>query len=479
MYQGSLIIMKLFVILTLLLIPVILGRTKEDWRNRTIYQLLTDRFHKGNEDKESCKNLSIYCGGTFKGIKENLHYIKELGFDAIWISPIPKNQGEDYHGYAFNDMYQINPHFGTSEELKELVKACHKEDIFVMVDVVANHVAYIHEEYSKVIPFNSFEHYHSPCEMVDKKIWENQTMRENCRLFGLPDLDQNNTLVKNELLKWIKGIIKIYEFDGIRVDTAAHVPVEFWKEYTKAAGVYSIGEVMHGSSEKVAQYQDGFDGMLNYPLCYGIRDVFASHKPISEIKRILEETNATYKNMSFTTNFIDSHDIERFFNISGKRIDPLKNAITFALTAEGIPILYYGTEQTYYGGRDPANRESLWNNMSKTSEMYQYIKKVVHFRKLHELWEKDFECLHADNYLLLIRRGDMLFAFTDILLIPPTEVELPESFNDMTLCNYFNYEDYITPKSNKVEIELPEGLPKLYVPCIPKKEESKEQMVFD
>jgi len=468
--------MKLFVILILLLTPMILGEEKKDWGSRTIYQLLTDRFHKGEEDKEPCKDLSKYCGGTFKGIKKKLDYIKELGFDAIWISPISKNLGEGYHGYTFSDMFQINPHFGTSDDLKELVKECHAKDIWVMVDVVANHVGNIGEDFSKIIPFNRPDHYHEFCEMKEEDIWDNDDMRENCRLRGLPDLDQANTLVKNELLKWIKGIIKIYQFDGIRVDAAAYVPKKFWEEYAPEVSVYHIGQVMYRNSKTVGEYQQIFDGMLNYPLYYAIREVYdESCKPISVIKTVLEENKKNFTNVTLLGNFIDNHDHERFLYITDERIRPLKNAITLILLAEGIPIMYYGTEQAYYGGKDPTNRESLWDNMDTESEMYQYIKSVTSFRKSQKIWEKDFECLHADNNLLLIKRGDMLFVFTDILLIPPTKVKLPDSFNDKTLCNHFNKDDCITQKSDEVEIELPEGIPKLYVP----KEEPKEQMVFD
>jgi len=68
------------------------------WKKRAVYQLLTDRFAKSNGDTSGC-NLSNYCGGDFEGIKKNLQYIKDLGFDAIWISPVIDNIDGGYHGY--------------------------------------------------------------------------------------------------------------------------------------------------------------------------------------------------------------------------------------------------------------------------------------------------------------------------------------------------------------------------------------------
>ena len=64
-----------------------------------------------------------------------LDYIQQLGANAIWISPIPLQTDGGYHGYWQKDISQINPHFGTSDDLKALVKACHKRDIWVMLDV--------------------------------------------------------------------------------------------------------------------------------------------------------------------------------------------------------------------------------------------------------------------------------------------------------------------------------------------------------
>lgn len=63
-----------------------------------------------------------------------------MGFDAIWISPVPMNFPTAYHGYAASNWNAINPHFGTSDDLKNLVNAAHEKGIYVMLDVVANHV---------------------------------------------------------------------------------------------------------------------------------------------------------------------------------------------------------------------------------------------------------------------------------------------------------------------------------------------------
>ena len=89
-----------------------------------------------------------YCGGDFKGVEDQLQYIKDLGFDAIWISPVVDNSDGGYHGYWARNWDKINSHFGDENALKALVTKAHSMGLWVMVDVVANHVAPIEHDYS-------------------------------------------------------------------------------------------------------------------------------------------------------------------------------------------------------------------------------------------------------------------------------------------------------------------------------------------
>ena len=124
------------------------------WKQRSVYQVLTDRFATSSGTTTACTNLSNYCGGTFAGIQKNLSYIYGMGFDAIWISPVVDNYPQGYHGYWAQNWNAINSNFGTAAELKALVDAAHAMGIWVMVDVVANHVAPIGTNYSQITPYN-------------------------------------------------------------------------------------------------------------------------------------------------------------------------------------------------------------------------------------------------------------------------------------------------------------------------------------
>ena len=82
-----------------------------------------------------CSDLHDYCGGNFQGIIDKLDYIEGLGVNAILISPIPEQTDKGYHGYWQKNLYNINPHFGSSSDLHKLVSECHHRDIWVMLDV--------------------------------------------------------------------------------------------------------------------------------------------------------------------------------------------------------------------------------------------------------------------------------------------------------------------------------------------------------
>jgi alpha-amylase len=169
----------------------------DEWKKRTIYQVLTDRFYPapdykptGDTPESACDNLRSYCGGTYKGMVSKIPYIKEMGFDAIWITPPVENtevfRGTyGYHGYWMTSFEKMNHHFGTAQDLKDFVKACHDEDILVMVDVVGNHAGPIMTNYQQFDgPLNKHEHYHEFCNIDYDDLFQNQWRVERCWFAG-------------------------------------------------------------------------------------------------------------------------------------------------------------------------------------------------------------------------------------------------------------------------------------------------------
>mmetsp|Transcript_159747 Transcript_159747/g.512567 ORF Transcript_159747/g.512567 Transcript_159747/m.512567 type:complete len:3105 (+) Transcript_159747:145-9459(+) len=118
-----------------------------DWRSLSIYQLLTDRFADGNPRNNEAlmggfdvRDMTYRHGGDFAGLTQKLPYIRGLGCEAIWISPVFQNGENMYHQYAQHDFTLLDRRLGTLEELRNLTSAAHKLGMYVIIDVVMNHM---------------------------------------------------------------------------------------------------------------------------------------------------------------------------------------------------------------------------------------------------------------------------------------------------------------------------------------------------
>ena len=386
-----------------------------------------------------------------------------MGFDAIWISPIPENYGKDYHGYAALDWFTVNPHFGDDAALTSMINAAHAKGIWVMLDVVANHVAFIDEDYKLVTPFNESQHYHVKCQINN---WNDQNEVEYCRLANLPDLDQDNQFVRQTLIKWVKDVVQKFGFDGIRIDTVPHVKKDFWKEYAASAGVYQVGEVLKGDIGYVSYYtHDGLDATMNYPLFFTLRNVFNFKHSMYEIRQTIMNSQGAYSDLDALGVFIDNHDQARFLSMTPDT-NIFKGALAFALFAQGIPIIYYGSEQGFNGGNDPWNRAPLWTSMNTNSDLYKFMTKMVSVRKANQVWASP----HIERWC-----DDSFYAFTrGQVLIVTTNNNQGQQHRDISyhpykpgtkLCNQVIDGDciYVTA-DNKVPVTLVAGEGKVFIP---------------
>lgn len=130
-----------------------------DWRDQTFYFLLPDRFSDGNENQrphfdradpeqfrasdkrawmETGKNFQ---GGTLKGITSKLDYLQALGITALWLGPVWRQRSDlqTYHGYAIQNFFDVDPRFGTRQDLRDLVDAAHARGMYVLLDIIYNH----------------------------------------------------------------------------------------------------------------------------------------------------------------------------------------------------------------------------------------------------------------------------------------------------------------------------------------------------
>jgi len=370
-----------------------------DWEDEIIYFLMVDRFHNGNPDNDYAVNTRdplAYHGGDFEGIIKKLDYIKEMGFTAIWLSPVVQNEEKGYHGYWAEDFYNTEEHFGTLEEFKKLVNEAHKRDIKIILDLVVNHTGYKHPWLNDP---EKQDWFHEDNPIIN---WNNQTEVENGRLAGLPDLAQENPEVKDYLIEMAKWWIKETDIDGFRLDTVKHVPKWFWEEFAKEVksvkeNFFLIGEVWHNDAQYVASYvETGIDSVLDYPFYNVANSIFLSpDQSLGKLEAVWKRNQSLYKNPYVLGNFLDNHDNPRFTRMVLERgedpVDRWKMALTYMYTAPGIPIIYYGTEVALDGGNDPDNRRMM---EFSDHELVDYISRLGEIRQTYpSLRRGDFDFL--------------------------------------------------------------------------------------
>ncbi|KAK8097148.1 hypothetical protein PG999_013092 [Apiospora kogelbergensis] len=403
-----------------------------DWQKQSIYQILTDRFARTDGSTSEQCAITSYCGGTYRGVINHLDYIQGMGFTAIWISPIVKNlegdtpYGTAYHGYWAQDIYSLNDHFGSEQDLKDLSAALHSRGMYLMVDVVTNHMGYNGcgncVNYGQLKPFDNSGYYHPFCEINYNDDNSVRTCWEGDNKVSLPDLRTEDSGIRNTFNEWIRDLVSKYSIDGMRIDSVKHVEKDFWPGFLQAAGIYGIGEVLDGNPAIYGDWQNYMKGLMNYPLFYWVQQTFSN--PSATMDSLVNGIN-TLKGQADTTAmgvFIENHDQKRFPNINND-MTLAKNAIAFTLLSDGIPILYQGQEQHYAGGDTPNQREALWSSGYNTNaELYQLVKTLNQIRS-HTLSARNNDSyyvkyqampIYSDTHVIAMRKGDVVGVFSNM-----------------------------------------------------------------
>jgi glycosidase len=245
---------------------------------------------------------------------------------------------------------------------------------------------------------------------------------------GLKDLATERDDVRAALTAVFAKWIQAADFDGFRIDTLKHVEHEFWQYFAPnirqyAAGTLALPDPLQPDNpgatvpalsvpkQKFFMFGESFDGndVLNgsYTLNQEVDSTFYFSQKFTVFDGVFKNGGPTQAIADQFTrqqtlyaatpndngigvaakdalvNFMDNHDVPRFL-FDKPDVDALKNALTFLFTENGVPCLYYGTEQEFSGGNDPQNRERLWDTGFVTNgATFQYIARMIRIRKAY------------------------------------------------------------------------------------------------
>lgn len=402
------------------------GITNED----VIYLIMPDRFADGDESNNARvnrENPRMWHGGDLRGVIKNLPYFKELGVTAIWLTPWYENSDEitecdkpwcpmaSYHGYGATDYYQVENHFGTMQDLQELVREAHKNDLKIIQDQVANHVGSRHV-WAKNPPLENWFSKFEQNTFNDSVLFSpNAAPAEYQNLIRgwfdpvLPDLNQDEPEVARYEIQNALWWIGITGADGIRQDTIQYMPRTFIRDWSTAIKkqypkFWMVGEVFEEDSAHTAFFQGGNKGwddvdtalpsVFDFNLWETSNEVFTGKKPAKALRDVLKY-DGLYPNVNNLTTFSSNHDTNRFMSLDGATVEGAKLHLAFLLTTRGIPQIYYGEEFAWRGGHEPANRQDFpggwktderdaFKSNERTAEeerMSQFVRKWIAIRR--------------------------------------------------------------------------------------------------
>ena len=367
---------------------------KKWWQDKIAYQIYPKSFYDTNGDGI----------GDLPGIIEKLDYLKELGVDIVWLSPCYRSPLAD-QGYDISDYYDIDPRFGTMEDMDRLIAEAKKRDMYIVMDLVVNHCSDEHEWFKKACkdPDGKYGRFFYLRDKEDGKlptnwrsyfggsVWEDLpgTNKQDLHVFHKkqPDLNWENPELREEVYKninwWldkglggfridaiinIKKALPMHDYEPDREDGLCSINKmleeasgigEFLGEMRdrtfKPHDAFSVGEVFNAKDEELPDFigNNGYFSSMfdfNETIFGGSEKGWYDCKEITpdDYKRCCFETQAKMGDFGFVSNIIENHDEPRgvsHYIPEGDCCDTSKKmlaALNFML--RGLPFIYQGQE---------------------------------------------------------------------------------------------------------------------------------------
>lgn len=432
-----------------------------DWvKHAVFYQIFPDRFAKSAKRQQRfLKSLSFeekslsfedwdveptiqgYKGGDLWGVIERLNYLKKLGINAIYFTPI--FQSPSNHRYNTHDYYQIDPLLGGNEAFSDLLDAAHHCNIKVVLDGVFNHCSRSFFFFSDVLEnspnspwVNWFKFHKNQTGNID---WENWTSHAYDGRYSviyegwagrreLPEFNHENPQVREYIMEiaehWTRTGI-----DGWRLDVPFEITVPgFWQEFRQRVkainpDAYIVGEIWDDASDWLDGTQ--FDGVMNYlftaptiAFTAGDRIFREMANPSCQPFPPLDAPGYAEKIKTLLNlypweiqlnqlNLLNSHDTARLITMAQGDKASVELATLLLMAFPGAPCIYYGDEVGLEGGPDPDCRRGFPAEDQWDHDVLAYHRRLIALRHTHP-------ALRTGDYQILYGQGSV-YGFARIL----------------------------------------------------------------
>ncbi|MET2985836.1 glycoside hydrolase family 13 protein [Aureibaculum conchae] len=415
-----------------------------------IYLITPDRFANGNSINDKVSGLRDQTlnreqdyfrhGGDIKGIINHLDYINDMGFTAIWSTPLLTNDMSEssYHGYAITDYYQVDPRFGTIETYVELADKMRGKGMKLIMDQVANHCG-IEHWWMKDLPFddwindqknyeenkanwdwkntNHSNHRRTTNQDIYASEYDRKGNNEGWFVATMPDLNQRNPFMATYTIQNSIWWIETLGLGGIRQDTYPYPDKDFmadWagaimKEYPNFSIVgeeWSLNPLLVGYWQTGSNNKDGYESNLtstmDFPMQHNIVEAIKEEESWDKgLVKIYEglANDFHYTKPKDIMIFPDNHDMSRIYTQLDEDLTKTKMALATILLLPRIPQIYYGTEVLLSDVEKPGDHGLIrtdfpggWQGdtvngftgvglSDDQKEMQSFLKKVLNYRK--------------------------------------------------------------------------------------------------
>ena len=340
--------------------------------------------------------------GDLRGVISKLDYLQELGITGIWLMPV--NPSQSYHKYDVANYYEIDPAYGTLEDMDELLAQCGQRGIKVILDLVLNHTADNHEwfltaaEYLRNLPADA-QPSAEECQYVDYYTFSREAQVNYHAISGsdwyyegkfspnMPDLNLANPNVRADIeaiMKyWLDKGVHGFRLDAVKEfysgNAPANVEVLSWLQETASAikpDVYLVGEAWEGFGALTSYYESGMTSFFDFPFATGSGKIVevlrgaGNPEKVASFATALEKAHNAYsgKNSNYIdAPFLSNHDVGRIAGFVNR--DPLKTKLAGAMNIlmSGSCFIYYGEEIGMIGSadNDPSKRAPMYWNAAR------------------------------------------------------------------------------------------------------------------